>query len=267
MSILRASNPDTGASLLDRSTAKPGSLDLSIFEKNSKAGSSRGRPIGQGTVNSNYLQQCREDNPAPPPAAKKASIRLSKCKISTSKEKLNIDKPFDITCQVEFINDYTPTNAKVSISFVTRIEGKDYECREKFYGIIDLGIKDQSVLVSDKLPKPPIKPHNGETVTYIAIMRHPEAENEVQSDPIDIIVTDPDEISDQNEHIEDRTVEIKTADGGTLIGASYIICENGKVLKKGVLDEKSQARYSAKQGCKYSVYLVNAGKIEKDDAR
>ena len=62
----RASNP-SGAKLLDQSTAHPGSIDKSIFEK--KTGPAAGSSVGQGTVNPNYLKECREDNPEPASSA------------------------------------------------------------------------------------------------------------------------------------------------------------------------------------------------------
>ncbi|HQF54875.1 MAG TPA: hypothetical protein PK208_07145, partial [Fibrobacteria bacterium] len=60
----RATNPtNSGSMLLDRSTAKPGSIDKAVFEK--KTGAAAGSSVGQGTVNPDYLKECREDNPEP----------------------------------------------------------------------------------------------------------------------------------------------------------------------------------------------------------
>ena len=56
-----------GSSLLDKSTAHPGSIDKSIFEKKAKPGS--GTTTGQGSENPNYLQECRADNPEPAQAS------------------------------------------------------------------------------------------------------------------------------------------------------------------------------------------------------
>lgn len=104
----RATNPtNSGSMLLDRSTAKPGSIDKAVFEK--KAGAATGSSVGQGTVNPDYLKECREDNPEPTAgagggaggAAPAAKVTLTDCKITTPADRLATDKPFEMSCDVE----------------------------------------------------------------------------------------------------------------------------------------------------------------------
>jgi len=260
----RASNP-SGSSLLDKSTAHPGNVDMSIFDK--KSGQNANERIGQGKVSSNYLQQCREDNPEPPPAAARASVQLSECKINTPSDRLDVGKDFEVLCRVDFINDYTPTNAKVILSFITKFEELEEECEGSFSGILNLDTKSQTMAITGKLPSPPSKPNKGTKVRYIAKVGHKEAEKVELSSPVELIITYSDNESDVGEHIAERIVTIKNSDGCTLIGANYVLCENGNVVKKGCLNENSQFSYKAKPNCKYSVYMVNAGKIKKENSK
>ena len=121
MTDSRATNPtSSGPSLLDKSTAKPGDVDMSIFDKKKgqSASSQGGGQTSQGTVNSEYLKQTREDDPWPTgssgaapggtgaPATKK--VELSSCKISTPVEELATDKPFEATCDVKVLDPSKP---------------------------------------------------------------------------------------------------------------------------------------------------------------
>jgi len=116
---LSASGVPTGPSLLDKSKAKPGSIDMSIFEKKKGQGAaSQSTQSSQGTVNSNYLQQTREDDPWPngssganaqgnaTQAAKK--VEITNCRISTPPEDLATDKPFEATCDVKVLDPSKP---------------------------------------------------------------------------------------------------------------------------------------------------------------
>ncbi|MEK7394160.1 MAG: DUF2235 domain-containing protein, partial [Fibrobacterota bacterium] len=55
---MSSSHPTNGPSLLDKSKATPASVDMAIFEK-------KQAPAGQGTVSSDYLARCREEDPWP----------------------------------------------------------------------------------------------------------------------------------------------------------------------------------------------------------
>jgi len=251
----RASNIPSGPSLFDKSKVQTGHIDLSIFQK------SQGR-LSQGVVSKNYLQNCREDNPTPTPSAPRASIKFSDCTITTPADKIDVGNDFTVECNIEFINDYTPTNAKISFSVLTKCANGKEEDIETIFGILDLNTRAQRISVIEKLPLPKPKPPKGSKVSYRVVANHPEAENVANSKAVEVILTYP-EKSDSGEHIIDRTVKVLTADGGTLIGAQFVLCENGKVRQKGKLDNNSEIRYKAKLGCEYSVYLLNAGEIEK----
>lgn len=99
----RASNPtSSGPSLLDKSTARPADVDMAIFEKNqaqSGSATSGGSQKSQGAVNSNYLEECRRDNPSPADEkTAKRTVTLSDCRIDTPQEDLATDQPFKMSC-------------------------------------------------------------------------------------------------------------------------------------------------------------------------
>ncbi|MEN9306430.1 MAG: hypothetical protein RL173_362 [Fibrobacterota bacterium] len=121
MTDSRATNPtSSGPSLLDRSTAKPGDVDMSIFDKKKgqSASGQGGGQNGQGTVNSEYLKETREDDPWPAgssgaspggtTAQSTKKVELSSCKISTPVEELATDKPFEATCDVKVLDPSKP---------------------------------------------------------------------------------------------------------------------------------------------------------------
>ncbi len=257
----RANNPTQfgHGSLLDKSTAHPGAVDMSIFEK--KSGQNAKGRVGQGSVNSKYLQQCREDNPDSPPARNKASLKLSNCRINTPPDKLDIGKEFEVACQVDFINDYNPTNAKVIFVFTSKFEDSTEECKTTFSGIIDLNSKSQTITATGKLPAPQSSPPEGTKVPYFVTASHPEAELSAKSDEVNVLISSPSD--DEGEHIADRSITITTENGSLLNGAQYVLCEDGKKVKQGMLNENSQLSYVAKPGFKYSIYLLNAGATEE----
>jgi hypothetical protein len=251
----RASNPSSSPSLRDKSKVLPGHIDLSIFQK------PQGR-LSQGVVSKNYLQNCRNDNPDPAPTVPLASIKLSDCIITTPADKIDVGKDFTIECNAEFVNDYTPTNAKVSFSVLAKYANEEDENLETFFGLLDLNARAQKVFVTENLPLPKPNPPKGAKVSYRVVANHPEADSPANSKAVEVILTYP-EKSDAGEHITDRKVKVLTADGGTLIGAQFVLCENGKIFHKGKLDSQSEIRYSAKPGCEYSIFFLNAGEIEK----
>lgn len=123
----RASNP-TGPSLLDKSTAHPGSLDKSIFEK--KTGSAAGSSVGQGTVNPNYLKECREDNPEPASTeASKDAVALSNCRFLTPVEELRCDEKFEMAVDAKVTGSANLENVTFRLySFLTK-DGKEERSR------------------------------------------------------------------------------------------------------------------------------------------
>lgn len=109
----RAANPIDAAgssgSLLDRSTAKPHSIDMRIFDKKSDDSPAKGARIGQGTVTPSFVRKCHEEDPwpadsscAPRSAARSsvgAKVVLSDCRIDTPEEDLATDQPFEMSCE------------------------------------------------------------------------------------------------------------------------------------------------------------------------
>ena len=114
----RASNPtSSGPSLLDKSTARPADVDMAIFEKNqaqSGSASTGGSQKSQGAVNSNYLEECRRDNPSPADEkTAKRTVTLSDCRIDTPQEDLATDQPFKMSC-VATSSDGKPVTSGVT---------------------------------------------------------------------------------------------------------------------------------------------------------
>ncbi len=123
----RASNP-SGAKLLDQSTAHPGNIDKSIFEK--KTGAAAGAATGQGTVNSNYLKECREDNPEPASsAASQDQVVLSNCRFLTPVADLRCDEMFEMAVDVKVAGNVDPGQVDLRLySFLTK-DGKEERSR------------------------------------------------------------------------------------------------------------------------------------------
>lgn len=263
MNVSRASNPDLGGSLLDRSTAKPGSVDMSIFEKKQK--------VGQGKTSSNYLKQTREEDPWPEQKSEPTpTLELSRCQILTPSNKLDIGRDFEGRCNAAMVNNCTPSNVKVKFEFKckTTVDGgtKEDVVADAVIGYLDLDSKSQVVKIEGKLPEPPSKPANGSKVTYILTATHPEAKDKAESAPVEVIIHYPADDASESEHEGERTVAITTKDGTSLVGAEYVLCGDGKKIKSGRLDEDAEMTYQAKAGVKYSIYMVNAGPILIDDS-
>jgi hypothetical protein len=109
--MARAQNP-SGPSLLDKSAAKSGSIDMSIFTKKSGADGP-----GQGTVSSDYLQKTREDNPDPETSKTTDSVTISNCKITTPLDRLAANRPFEMSVELKSGG----ANATGTVSFNLRL--------------------------------------------------------------------------------------------------------------------------------------------------
>lgn len=122
MATTRAVNP-SGAKLLDESKAHPGSLDKSIFQQRQSSSSG----AGQGTVNDNYLRECREDNPEPASQATDATsqVQLSNCRILTPVDSLKLNEDFEMAVDLKKLDPAAASTANFSL-FVTRTrDGKE----------------------------------------------------------------------------------------------------------------------------------------------
>lgn len=210
-----------------------------------------------------YMERNRREDPIPPVNNKPTPIlRLSNCKILTPQDSIQIDKEFEFQCDATFLHNSTPTRAKVEFDLHSSYDeaGKaSNECRYgEFSGYLDLNKKTQTVKIYGKLPPPQSKPSDNTLVTYKLCSRHQEAESDACSDEVSVRIRYSQK--PQNKIIN-RSVKI-TIDGKTMIiGARYILCEDGKAIKKAKLDNNSSFSYKAKPESKYSIYLVQAGHI------
>ncbi len=190
--MTRAINP-TGSMLLDRSSAHPGSIDKSVFEKKSGSSSGSGARTGsqqaasQGTVNPNYLKECREDNPEPTAAQDQTkSVSLGACKITTPQDDLVIDQPFEMSVEVKSASGQP--SGQVSFSLFCTIPdpaGGAPKCEDQslsFSGKITNGIaKASGKLVSPKKPVP-----TGTKLQYHVVAEHPEAKEKSESPKVEV---------------------------------------------------------------------------------
>ncbi len=181
--MTRATNP-TGSMLLDRSAAQPGSIDKSVFEK--KSGSSKAS-TGQGTVNSNYLKECREDNPEPATTQDQTkSVTLGACKITTPPENLVVDQPFEMSVEAKSANG--APSGQVSFRLFCTIPdpaGGPPKCEDQslsFSGTIaDSLAKASGKLISPKKPVPA-----GTKLQYHVVAEHPEAKEKSESPKVEV---------------------------------------------------------------------------------
>ena len=191
-SMTRAINP-TGSMLLDRSSAHPGSIDKSIFEN--KSGSSSGgtartgsqQAASQGTVNPNYLRECREDNPEPAPTdGQTESVVLVNCKITTPPENLVVDQPFDMSVEAKTANG--PASGQAMFRLFCAIPdsaGGPPKCEDQslsFSGKITDGVaKASGKLIS---PKKPVAA--GTKLQYHVVAEHLEAKEKCESPKVEV---------------------------------------------------------------------------------
>ena len=184
MTTHRADNPSLGAKLLDQSTAHPGSLDKSVFEKKS-GNAGKGATTGQGTVNPNYLKECREDNPDPAKKATTATVTLSNCRITTDAAQLATDQPFAM--EVELQGSAEATTGSVSFRLFCTIPKADgTTTTEDQSANFDGPVKNGKATATGKLfsPKTLVKP--GTLLEYHVVARHPNAKEQLDSPKVQV---------------------------------------------------------------------------------
>jgi outer membrane protein OmpA-like peptidoglycan-associated protein len=190
--MTRAENPTSGASLLEKSKAKPVSVDMSIFEKKgSRSGGAGGSSsVGQGTTSSDYLQRTREDNPAPPAESPTESVTLSNCKITTPPEKLAPEQPFEMSVDAKAAAG-EPSGKVVFKLFctMTKSDGTE-ECQDQSAPVeaqIKNGIATATgTLVSPKSPVPA-----GTKLKYHVAAEHPLAKEKADSAKAEVAADTP----------------------------------------------------------------------------
>ena len=184
MSTYRADNPSLGAMLLDRSTAHPGSLDKSIFEKNSNR-SGNGNATGQGSVNPNYLRECREDNPDPASQVATATVMLSDCRITTDPAQLATDQPFSM--EVILQGPAEATTGSVSFRLFCTIPKPDGTATvEDQSANFDGVVKDGKATATGKLFSPKTLVQPGTLLEYHVVARHPNAKEQLDSPKVKV---------------------------------------------------------------------------------
>ena len=220
---------------------------------------------------SGYLARMREEDPWPEKNSEPTpTLELSECQIVTPSNELDIGRDFEAQCKAVMVNNCTPSNVKVAFEFRCKIvvDGEIQEdvVQDAVFGYLDLDSRDQTVKINGTLPEPPQYPASGSKVTYILAAAHPEAREKADSAPIEVVIHYPGDDDSDSEHEGERTVTISTKDGAPLIGAEYVLCGDGQKIKSGRLDDDSTMTYGATAGVKYSIYMVNAGPIEIEEA-
>jgi hypothetical protein len=217
----RAQNPTFGASLLDKSTAKPGSIDMSIFEKKAK--------LGEGQTSSDYLAKTRQEDPWPPDDGKKNySIELSDCKFLTAPDAFAIGKDFEAECQVKTLGNYNPTNLRTDFIIKTKYEVNGVSTEEstpdQFSAYLKFSEKSQTVKISGKVPSPVSSPPTGTKVQFFIEAKHSEAEKTSLSTPIALTrITTSDGVSIGGEaFLDDGHVPVLDTSGTLILGLAQI---------------------------------------------
>jgi len=187
----RAFNP-TGPSLLDKSKAQPGNVDMSIFAKKGSGQGQAGQAnaggsskVGQGTTNSDYLRQTREDNPAPEKDSKTESVTLSNCRIDTDPSKLAAEQPFEMS--VELKGPGSATTGTVTFNLLCSVPKPDgTEEIKDLSSPFQAATKEGKAQASGKLagPNPPVKP--GTKLKYHVVAQHPKAQEKAESPKVEV---------------------------------------------------------------------------------
>lgn len=193
--MTRASNP-ASSMLLDRSTAHPGNFDKSIFARTSgsgsQGGSASGRTTSQGTVNSNYLRECREDNPEPANQdAQTRSVTLGKCCIETPLEQLATDQPFEMSVEVA-TGDGKPAAGKVSFRLfccTTKSDGTESSQDQSL--LLTGDTKNGKAIAKGTLisPKQPVPA--GAKLKYYVVAEHLDAKEKSESPKAEVAAYKP----------------------------------------------------------------------------
>ena len=192
MNSPRASNPTTGTSLLDRSSAHPGSIDMAIFQKKSGGGAGSGQTTGQGTVNSNYLKECREDNPEPSAQDAAATATLLNCKIDTPPEKLVVDQPFEMS--VEATGEGVAGGAITFRLFCATASADGKETFEDQSAVWSARAKDGKATFQGELLSPKKSVPLGTKLKYYVQASHPNAKEKADSPKVEAVFGKPPEV-------------------------------------------------------------------------
>jgi|GEM_PF-2509126 len=195
----RATNP-SGPSLLDKSKATPGNVDMAIFApKSGKA--TGGAKLGEGKVDSDYLRRNREEDPWPPdsscapPASGSSSVEqrseakqgltLSDCRILTPPDKLALDQPFEMSVAAKASGDRIAGD--VAFRLVCTLPSAEGQAviedqSATFSGkIVDGTAKGTGKLLSPKFPATA-----GTKLKYQVVAEHPDAKEKCDSPAVEV---------------------------------------------------------------------------------
>lgn len=191
-----STNRPSGSMLLDQSQAHPGSLDLSIFQKKAAAGGSGGAAgsgsASQGSVNPNYLKECREDNPDPASSQETTkSVILSACSIDTPPDQLRTNQPFEMSVQAKSSDGSVPAG-KVSFRLFCMVPKAGGAEEAEDQSVLYTGlVKDGKASAQGKLVAPKKSVPSGTKLKYYVVAEHPEASEKAECAKIEIEADKP----------------------------------------------------------------------------
>lgn len=169
----RAINPNQpGFAPVDGSTAKPADADRNP------------RPE-EGKVGSDYLNQCRADNPEPDGNGKTDSVTLSNCKITTAPEKLATDQPFEMSVEAKGPDGTAPGTVTFNLFCTLPDADGGEDCQDQsspFQASVANGVATaKGTLVS---PKTPVD--SGTRLKYHVVAEHPGSTRRSESPKLEV---------------------------------------------------------------------------------
>jgi len=166
-----------GGSLRDKSSAKPGSIDMSIFDKKDK--------LGQGTTNSDHLKKTREEDPWPSEQTKSNSVSLSNCKISTDPAKLNTNQPFEMEVDVKSSEGSVSGTVTFNLFCVIPKANGSEEVEDES-SPSQAQVKDGKAVATGKLVSPKHPVNVGTKLKYYVVAQHPNGTEKCESPKVEV---------------------------------------------------------------------------------
>jgi outer membrane protein OmpA-like peptidoglycan-associated protein len=165
---------------------------MAIFQKKSGGGAGSGQTTGQGSVNSNYLKECREDNPEPSTQDAAATATLLNCKIDTPPEKLVVDQPFEMS--VEATGEGVAGAAITFRLFCAIASADGKETFEDQSAVWSARAKDGKATFRGELLSPKKSVPLGTKLKYYVQASHPNAKEKADSPKVEAIFGKPPEV-------------------------------------------------------------------------
>lgn len=180
---------DHKPTLMDTSKARPtGPIDWSRFKR--KNADSR---LGEGTTNSNYLQETREQDPWPEEQAdtEEMVVQLSKVRFETPTDQLQTNQPFQMSCEVKIQS--STSKRRIAFQLMCRYTNAQNKMVEEdqwsqgFEGFIpaDQAPNTSSTIRAEgKLYCPKVEP--GTELTYWLVAQNTAAQKTVPSEEVQV---------------------------------------------------------------------------------